>query len=70
VGGVWKPLIRVCSRNGESTNIYSRPAGRNLHLLLATLDHGEATFVELLVEPEALMTFIDEHGGRQHASDQ
>jgi hypothetical protein len=41
-----------------------------LHLLLATLGHGEATFVELLVEPEALMTFIDAHGGRQHASDQ
>lgn len=66
VGGVWKPLIRVCSRNGESTNIYSRPAGRDMHLLVATLNNGEATFVEVLVEPEALMTFIDEHGGRHH----
>jgi hypothetical protein len=69
VGGVWKPLIRVCARSGESTNIYSRPAGRNLHLLLATLDHGGATFVELLVEPEALMTFLDEHGGSRHSDE-
>jgi hypothetical protein len=66
VGGVWKPLIRVSSRNGESTNIYSRPAGRDLHLLLATLDHDGATFVELQVGPEALMAFIDEHGGHQN----
>jgi hypothetical protein len=70
VGGVWQPMVRVCSRSGESTNIYSRPAGREMHLLVATLDHNEATFVEVLVEPEALMTFIDEHGGRHHHTGQ
>jgi hypothetical protein len=66
VGGVWKPMVRVLSQHGESTNIYSRPAGREVHLLVATLDHGEATFVEVQVEPEALMSFIDEHGWRDH----
>jgi hypothetical protein len=66
VGGVWKPMVRTCSRSGESTNIYSRPAGREMHLLVATLDHGEATFVEVQVEPEAVMAFIDEHGRRHH----
>jgi hypothetical protein len=70
VGGVWKPMVRVCSQNGESTNIYSRPAGRELHLLVATLSGDQATFVEVLVEPEALMTFIDEHGGRKHSNGQ
>jgi hypothetical protein len=70
VGGVWKPMVRTCSRSGESTNIYSRPAGREMHLLVATLDHGEATFVEVQVEPEAVMAFIDEHGRRHHDTGQ
>lgn len=68
VGGVWKPMVRVTSRDGESTNIYSRPAGREMHLLVATLDHGDATFVEVRVEPEALMAFIDEHTDRHHGN--
>ncbi|MGA8027797.1 MAG: hypothetical protein WB992_11680 [Bryobacteraceae bacterium] len=63
VGGNWKPMVRVRARNGESTNIYSQVHGKELHLLIASLDHADATFVEVRVRPEELMKFVDEHTG-------
>jgi hypothetical protein len=63
VHGDWKPMIRVRSRSGESTNIYAKPAGRDMHLLIATYENSEATFVEVRVEPQALMQFIEDHDG-------
>ncbi len=61
VGRSWKPMVRVRSRSGEATNIYARPSGKEMRVLIATLDHGDATFVEVRVEPEALLRFVDEH---------
>jgi hypothetical protein len=66
VGGSWKPMIRVRSRNGESTNIYVRTDGKHLNLLIASLDDDEATFVQVRLEPQALMQFIDEHDDHRH----
>lgn len=67
VGSCWKPMVRVRSKSGESTNIYARPSGKEMRVLIATLDHGDATFVEVRVEPEALMRFVDEHkDGHEH----
>jgi len=61
VGSAWKPMVRVRSKSGESTNIYARPSGKEMRVLIATLDHSDATFVEVRVQPEALMRFVDEH---------
>lgn len=70
VGPSWKPIIRVRSRNGESSNIYAQPNGKNLRVLLTVLDSGDATFVHVRIRPEALMKFVDEHGSsrEKHAS--
>jgi hypothetical protein len=69
VGPAWRPIVRVRSRNGESTNIYAQSNGKDLRVLLTVLDGGEATFVEVRVKPEALMKFVDEHrSSRQQAS--
>jgi hypothetical protein len=38
-----------------------------VHLIIATYENNEATFVEVKVEPEALMSFVNEHDG--HHSD-
>src|SRR5690348_17262376 len=51
VGPRWRPIVRVRSRNRESTNIYAQLSGKDLHLLLTVLDGGEATFVEVRVKP-------------------
>jgi hypothetical protein len=65
--GGWKPIIRARSRNCESTNIYARQEGpKHLRLLIATLDNENATFVEVKIQPQELIKFIDEH--RESAS--
>ena len=61
IGAAWKPIIRVRSRNSESTNFYVQPNGKYLRLLIATIDSGDATFIELRLKPESLMKFVDEH---------
>ncbi len=65
VGRAWRPLVRVRSRHGESTNIYAHGDAKQLHLLITTFDHGEATFVQVKIQPETLMKFIDEHQCRR-----
>lgn len=66
VGAAWKPMIRVRSRHGESTNIYAQQNDRELKLLVTSLDGSEATFVELKIKPEALIRFVDEHRETRH----
>jgi hypothetical protein len=65
VGASWKRMIRVRSRNGESTNIYERQFGKKLELLITSLEGEEVTFVQVRIQPEALMRFVDEHNGRR-----
>lgn len=60
-------MIRVRSRNGESTNIYVRPDGKHLNLLVTALDGDDATFVQVRIQPESLIRFVDDHGlNRRH----
>ncbi len=61
VFGDWKPMIRVRSLRGESTNIYAKPGSREVHLLIATYEKNEATFVEVRVDPAALMQFVEKY---------
>lgn len=61
VGRDWEPMVRVRSRSGESTNIYAQTDGRDLRLLITSLDHEEATFVQVQIRPEELMKFLDDH---------
>src|SRR6476661_9863557 len=66
VGHEWKPMVRVRSRNHESTNIYAQQRGRDLRLLITSLDGGEATFVQVRIRPQQLMKFIDDHRRPEH----
>jgi len=66
VGGSWKPMIRVRSKDGESTNIYARTDGKHLNLLITTLDDDDATLIQVRIEPQALMQFIDDHDAHGH----
>ena len=66
VGHEWKPMVRVRSRNHESTNIYAQQWGRDLRLLITSLDGGEATFVQVQMRPAQLIKFIDDHRRPEH----
>ena len=61
VGSFWKPTVRVRSAKGESTNIYTREIGKRLSFLIASLDGSEATFVQVQVNPDQLIRFVDDH---------
>jgi hypothetical protein len=65
---LWKPMVRVRSKNGESTNIYAQTEGQRLRLFIATLDKDNATFVQVRVKPQELMRFVDEQKWRTHRS--
>jgi hypothetical protein len=60
-GPDWNPIVRVRSRNGESTNIYARKEGKHLRLLICTSEQGETTLVEVRVQPDKLMEVVEEH---------
>jgi hypothetical protein len=66
VGPAWKPIVRVRSRKGESTNIYAESHGKDLRVLLTVLEGSEAILLEVRIKPEALMKFVDEHGRSRH----
>ncbi len=61
VGGAWNRIVRVQSKKGESTNIYTRRDGNHLRMLVATVNNDDAVFVELRIRPQELMKFVDEH---------
>jgi hypothetical protein len=58
----------VRSRKGEFVNIYTLPEGHRLRMLVTTIDHGDAVFVEMRIKPEELMKFVDEHRPERHAT--
>jgi hypothetical protein len=60
-GSAWNPIVRVRSRNGESTNIYARQEGKHVRLLICTSERNETTLVEVRVQPDKLMEVVEEH---------
>lgn len=62
----WKRVVRVCSKKGEATNIYTQTDGARLRMLITTVDRDDAVFVQMRIKPEELMKFVDEHSGKRH----
>ena len=60
-GDLWRPMVRVRSRRGESTTIYLRESCKDLRLLIGNFDGGDATLIQVRLKPEELMKFVDEH---------
>lgn len=65
----WKPMVRVWSRrNGERTVIFAKPDGKDMKLLVATIDQEEAVVVQVKINPDKLGQYIDEEC-RNHRHD-
>ncbi|HWW74813.1 MAG TPA: hypothetical protein VNZ44_05410 [Pyrinomonadaceae bacterium] len=61
LGPEWRQLVRVRSGHGaEQTHVYIREAGRDLKLMIVTLDGEQATVIRAKVNPEALARFARE----------
>lgn len=60
VGPEFHPFVRVLSRrDGEQTFVYAKGSGRDLELLVVTLDQDEACVVKMKVDPEGIRQWVD-----------
>jgi len=56
----WQPMVRVWShRDGERTVIFAKPDGKNVKLLVATVESDEAVMVQIKIDPDKLSECID-----------
>lgn len=78
VGRGWKPFVQVMSQRGgrEMVMVYMRPEGKDCRLLVTTLEHNEATVIQLSLNPEGLQKWIADpasaalHAGKDHDRDE
>jgi hypothetical protein len=62
VGPFWKPMVRVRSKDGEVTTIFLRENGpRTVRLLIANKDRDDTVLMEVRLNVDRLLSFIDEH---------
>ena len=57
----WQPMVRVWSRrDGERTVIFAKPDGKNLKLLVATVEQDEAVVIQVKINPDKLSKCIEQ----------
>jgi hypothetical protein len=64
----WQPVVQSFShRTGERTYIYAQYIGKDMKLLLVTLESNEAVIMQVQLNPNKMMEFVDEnsHGSHQ-----
>ena len=68
----WQPIVKSYSRhNDEHSYIYARTEGKDLRLLIVSVEPNEAAVLQVKVDPEKLTRFIDENvgpGEHRHAA--
>jgi hypothetical protein len=64
----WQPMVQEWDRrSGERTYIYAQDLGKDLKLLVVSLESNEAVMFQVKVNPEKLQAFLEETGaGRRH----
>jgi hypothetical protein len=63
LGPDWHPFVRVRSRSdGETTLIYTSPAGGKMRMMIVNLEPSEATVVEMSLSDRAIKHWLKEPG--------
>jgi len=55
----WSPILRIRSRNGEQVYMNIRQSGKNLKVLVVTIDGDQAVVVRAKFNPKKLVKFIE-----------
>ena len=55
----WLPILRVRSRGGEQVYAYMREFGKDVKMMLVTVDKEQATVIRATFNPEKLAEFIN-----------
>lgn len=66
----WQPMVRSYSRHSaEHTYVYAQPAGKDLKLLVVSVESNEAEVIQVKVDPAKLEKFLNEnaHGSGRHS---
>ena len=58
-GDEWSPILRVRSTGGENVYMNMREAGKNVKILLVTIDKDEAVIVRATFNPDKLVKFVE-----------
>ncbi len=64
----WQPMVQEWDRHtGERTYIYAQDLGKDLKMLVVSLESNEAVVIQVKVNPDKLEDFVREAGvGRHH----
>ena len=54
----WQPMVRVRSRDGEQVYVYARGQGKDIKLMVVTIDHTDAVVARVKINPEKLSEFL------------
>lgn len=56
----WQPLVRVRADTGEEVYVYARPVGKDIKVLLASIDKDEAFVARVRFSPQALAKWMQD----------
>ena len=54
----WQPLLRIRAQTGEQMYVYARPVGKDIKVLLASIDKEEAFVAHIKFSPKALAKWM------------
>lgn len=60
LGTEWSPIIRVRSQKGQQVYMYMRDDGKNVRLMLVTIENNQAALIRAKFNPEKLAEFIND----------
>lgn len=67
----WQPLVQSWDRHsGERTYIYAQDLGKDMKVLVVSLESNEAVVLQVKVDPKRLNSFIEETGSGHHRTGQ
>jgi hypothetical protein len=55
----WIPLLRIRSRDGEQVYAYMRESGKDIKMMLVTINKDEAALIRATFNPDKLADFIN-----------
>ena len=66
----WQPLVKSYSRrSGEHSYIYVQTEGKDVRMLIVSVEPNEAAVLQLKLDPDKLAKFMDEDIGEGHHGD-